>query len=68
MSDHKFRIGQAVTYRPAERDADARQGLYVMLARLPQGGNGQFEHWIKHNNEPYERIAQEKELRRSLIV
>jgi hypothetical protein len=68
MSDHKFRIGQTVTYRPAERGADARQGLYIILARLPQGGNGQFEYRIKHSSEPYERTAKENELRGSLTI
>jgi hypothetical protein len=66
MPDHKFRIGQSVTYHPVERGADARHGLYVIVARLPQGGNGQFEYRIKHNSEPYVRTAQEKELRPSL--
>jgi len=68
MSDHKFRIGQTVTYHPAVRGAEARQRLYVILARLPQGGDGQFEYRIKHSSEPYERIAKENELRRNLSI
>jgi hypothetical protein len=38
MDGHKFRIGQSVTYR--SRDADAPQGVYVIIALLPQREDG----------------------------
>jgi hypothetical protein len=62
-SAHKFRIGQIVTYRPAQRGQDAPPGAYMITARLPQSADGQFEYRIKNLNEQHERIAKENELR-----
>jgi hypothetical protein len=64
MSAHKFRIGQMVTYRPAERGLDAPPGVYMIIARLPESDeDGQFEYRIKNLNEEHERVAKESELR-----
>ena len=59
---HKFHIGQLVNYRPAYRFADAPRGVYAVIARLPQGDDGQFEYRIRHMGEEHERIAKESEL------
>jgi hypothetical protein len=61
-ANHKFHIGQSVSYRPASRSQDAPRGAYKITARLPQGEHGQFEYRIKHSGEAHERIAQESEL------
>ena len=61
MDAHKFRIGQSVTYR--SRGADARQGVYVIIALLPQREDGEFEYRIKHSDEDHQRIAKESELK-----
>jgi hypothetical protein len=61
MDAHKFRIGQSVTYR--SRGADAPQGVYVIIALLPQGEDGEFEYRIKHSHEDHQRSAKESELR-----
>jgi hypothetical protein len=63
MPTHKFRIGQMVTYRPAERGQDAPPGAYMIIARLPQSEEtGEFEYQIRNLNEEHERVAQESEL------
>jgi hypothetical protein len=63
MPDHKFHIGQIVSYHPASRRVDAPSGVYTVTARLPQGDDGQFEYRIKHSSEQNERTAKESELR-----
>ena len=64
MPAHKFRIGQIVTYRPAERGQDDQPGAYMIIARLPQSDDdGQFEYRIRKLNEEHERVAKESELR-----
>ena len=61
MDAHKFRIGQSVAYR--SRGADAPQGLYVIVALLPQREDGEFEYRIKHSDEDHQRSAKESELK-----
>ena len=61
MGEHKFRIGQSVAYR--SRGADAPQGVYVIVALLPQREDGEFEYRIKHSHEDHQRSAKESELR-----
>ena len=62
MANHKFHIGQSVSYHPALRSQTAPRGAYKVTARLPQGDDGQFEYRIKHSGEAHERIAKESEL------
>jgi len=62
MANHKFHIGQSVSYRPASRNPDAPRGAYKITARLPQGDDGLFEYRIKHSGEAHELIAKESEL------
>ena len=62
MPDHKFHVGQVVSYRPGSRNVDAPSGVYTVTGRLPQGDDGQFEYRIKHSYEDHERIAKENEL------
>jgi hypothetical protein len=63
MPDHKFHVGQIVSYRPASRGADAPRGAYTVTRQLPQGDDGQFEYRIRHSGEEHERIAKESELK-----
>jgi hypothetical protein len=49
MPNHKFRIGQMVTYRPAERGQDAPPGACMITARLPESEEtGEFEYRIRN--------------------
>ncbi len=60
MSEHKFRIGQAVEYHPP-RGLYAPKGAYRVTAELPVRF-GEFEYRIKHPRETYERVAAENDL------
>jgi hypothetical protein len=62
MENHRFHIGQSVSYRPSSRSQDAPRGAYKITARLPQSEHGQFEYRIKHSGEAHERTAKESEL------
>jgi hypothetical protein len=63
MPSHKFRIGQVVTYRPAVRGQDAPPSAYMIIARLPQSDDGQFQYQIRNLTEEHECLARESELR-----
>ena len=63
MPDHRFHVGQVVSYRPGSRNVDAPSGVYTVTRRLPQGDDGKFEYRIKHAGEDHERIAKESELK-----
>jgi hypothetical protein len=60
MDTHKFRIGESVYYKGK---ADAPSGVYVVLARLPQHEEGEFEYTIRHSREPHQLRAKERELK-----
>ena len=57
---HKLNLGQAVEYHP--RRLHALRGIYVVAAKLAER-DGEFEYYIQHISELYERIARESELR-----
>jgi hypothetical protein len=58
MSGHKFKIGQLVNYF----GRGGAIGVFQITQRLPQEGDT-FQYRIRGNNEPHERVAQERELR-----
>jgi hypothetical protein len=60
MDAHKFLIGQHVHYKGT---AGAPSGVYVVLARLPQHEDGEFEYRIRHSYDPYQLIAKQRELK-----
>jgi hypothetical protein len=53
-----------VEYSPP-RGIHAPPGIYVVVAKLAKH-DGEFEYYIKHTVELYERIARESELRAAL--
>jgi hypothetical protein len=61
MGAHKFLIGQHVYYKSTA--AGAPSGVYVVLARLPQREDGDFEYRIKHSCDFRQVIAKEGELK-----
>jgi hypothetical protein len=61
MSDHKFKIGQSVSYLGRERVS----GPYKIVQLLPSEGDD-FQYRIKNSNEPHERVAKESDLERVL--
>jgi hypothetical protein len=58
---HRFKLGQMVDYRPADRVQSAVRGMYEITGLLP-GPSGQPEYRIKHASEEHERVAVESEL------
>jgi hypothetical protein len=59
MSEHKFKIGQWVSYGPPGQ----RKIVYTIVQRLPSEGGGEPRYRIKAADEPHERIVGEAELR-----
>jgi hypothetical protein len=57
MSDHKFKIGQIVSYLGRERTS----GTYKITQLMPSEG-GAFQYRIRNRNEPHERVVKEKDL------
>jgi hypothetical protein len=66
MPSHKFKIGDAVTLKPAI-SRNVPGGTYQVTKRLPEN-QGEFEYCIKNLEEPYARVARESELRKALTV
>jgi hypothetical protein len=59
MSEHKFKIGQWVSYGARGE----RRIVYTILQRLPSEGGGEPRYRIKAADEPHERVLREAELR-----
>jgi hypothetical protein len=59
MTEHKFKIGQWVSYSPPGE----RRIVYTILQRLPAEGGGEPRYRIKAADEPHERVVSENELR-----
>jgi hypothetical protein len=57
---HKFKIGDIVRYRSADRRHREADGVYIVTSPLP--GDGQPQYRIKHPSEEFERVAMEGEL------
>lgn len=60
MLEHKFRVGQAVSFSPGRGERNAK-GRYTIVRLLPlEGNNPQYR--IKNNTDGQERMVQEAEL------
>ena len=57
---HKFKIGEIVRYRPADRRHRQADGVYIVTSRVSEDGPPQYR--IKHPSEEFERFAMEGEL------
>jgi hypothetical protein len=60
VSEHKFKIGQRVTYGPPGQ----RKIVYTILQKLPSE-SGECRYRIKAADEPHERVVTEVKLRAS---
>jgi hypothetical protein len=58
MSDHKFKIGQVVSFRPRSGPG---AGVY-QIAQLVRSANDKPQYRIKSDLEPHLRSAKESEL------
>jgi len=65
MTEHKFKIGQVVYFRPkiSSLPLSASSGPYQITRRLP-AAEGEFQYVIRSANEDHERVAKESELSR----
>jgi hypothetical protein len=60
MGAHKFRIGEPVYYKG---NAVTPSGVYVVLTRLPQHRDGEFEYRIRHSRDAHQLKAKERDLK-----
>jgi hypothetical protein len=61
MPRHKFKVGQAVDFRPGRLDLRAPTGGYKIIKLLPSDGIDLL-YRIKCAGETFERVAKEREL------
>jgi hypothetical protein len=62
VNDHKFKVGEAVSYTSGRA---GMTNIYTITQLLPpQGDDRQYR--IKSANEPHERVAKESELARAV--
>jgi hypothetical protein len=65
VSDHKFKVGQTVSYATGRFRRAGGTSLYKITALLPPLGEDR-QYRIKSLNEPHERVATEGELARAV--
>jgi hypothetical protein len=63
MSDHKFKIGQTVSYTSGPFGRATVTGVYKVTQLLPPEGDDR-QYRIKSASEPHERVAKESQLAR----
>jgi hypothetical protein len=63
VSNHKFKIGQSVTYTSGLFGAGSASGVYKVTQLLPPEGDD-FQYKIRSAAEPHERVAKESQLGR----
>ena len=61
MLDHKFRVGQAVSFSPGRGIAHRSKGGYTVVRLLPVERNTP-QYRIKNDVDGHERMVQENEL------
>jgi hypothetical protein len=61
MSDHKFKIGQTISFRRTEGPRSAAPGQYQVIGLRPDQ-DGEPSYRIKSELERHERLARESEL------
>jgi hypothetical protein len=61
MPQHKFKIGQEVSFSPAKLSMTASARVYKVIRCLPPEG-GEYTYRIKSPTELFERVARESEI------
>jgi hypothetical protein len=64
MSNHKFKVGQTVSYTSRFIGAIATHAIFKVTQLLPPEGD-EFQYRIKSVSEPHERVAKESQLHRA---
>ena len=63
MSDHRFKIGQTVSYTSGPFGRATVTGVYKITQLLPPEGED-HQYRIKSASEPHERVVKESQLAR----
>jgi hypothetical protein len=64
LSDHKFKVGQAVHYTSGPYGRGGTSGVYQVTQLLPPEGDDR-QYRIKSASEPHERVVKESQLNRA---
>jgi hypothetical protein len=63
MSDHRFKVGQTVSYTPAFSGTVKAGAVFKVTQLMPAAADG-LQYRIRAASEPYERVAKESQLDR----
>ena len=63
VQDHKFKVGQSVSFTSGPFGRGGTNGIYKVTQLLPLDGDD-FQYRIKSASEPHERVVKESQLNR----
>jgi hypothetical protein len=63
VQDHKFKVGQSVSFTSGPFGRGGTNGIYKVVQLLPLEGDD-FQYRIKSASEPHERVVKESQLNR----
>ena len=63
MNNHKFKVGQTVSYT-SKFIATVNAGAIFKITQLLPPEGDEFQYRIRNTSEPYERVAKESQLNR----
>lgn len=63
MNEHKFKVGQSVSFTSGPFGRGSTSGIYEVTLLLPAEG-GDYQYRIKSAAEPHERVVKESQLDR----
>jgi hypothetical protein len=62
VHEHKFKVGQSVSFTSGPFGRGGTNGIYKVTQLLPPEGDNQYR--IKNDDEPHERVVKESQLDR----
>ena len=63
VDEHKFKVGQSVSYASGPFGRAGNNGVYTIMQLLPLEGDD-YQYRIKSDDEPHERVVKESQLSR----
>jgi len=63
MREHKFKVGQSVSFASGPFGRGGTSGVYKVTQLLPAEGDD-YQYRIKNADEPHERVVKESQLDR----
>jgi len=66
MSDHRFKVGQTVSYTPGFSGSVKADAVFKITQLMP-AADDELQYRIRTASEPYERVAKESQLDRVTI-